>query len=57
MADQKLEKIKPEDIWDYYIDDSKMPTPEQVASFPDTTEIDKEFDEACDQIAKEFGLL
>ncbi len=56
MAIQKTE-IKPEDIWDYYIDDSKMPTPEQVASFPDTTEIDKEFDEACDQIAKEFGLL
>ncbi|MGI6721456.1 MAG: hypothetical protein ACOX4I_02680 [Anaerovoracaceae bacterium] len=57
MANQKPEKIKPEDIWDYYIDDSKMPTPEQVASFPDTTEIDKEFDEECDKIAREFGLL
>ena len=56
MADQKLEKIKPEDIWDYYIDDSKMPSPEEVENFPDTKELDKSYREGVDKIFKEFGL-
>ena len=56
MADQKLEKIKPEDIWEDYIDDSKMPSPEEVENFPDTKELDKSYREGVDKIFKEFGL-
>ena len=56
MAIQKSNMIKPEDIWDYYIDDSKMPSPEEVENFPDTSEIDKEADKGFEKIAKELGL-
>lgn len=55
MAIQETE-IRPEDIWDDYIDDSKMPSPEEVENFPDTKELDKNYREGVDKILKEFGL-
>jgi hypothetical protein len=55
MKNQKSE-ITSEDLWDYYIDDSKMPSPEEVENFPDTSEIDKEADKGFEKIAKELGL-
>ncbi|WP_158024502.1 hypothetical protein [Hornefia porci] len=55
MVIQKTE-VRPEDIWDDYIDDSKMPSPEEVENFPDTKELDKNYHEGVDQILKEFGL-
>ena len=56
MAIQKSNIKKSEDIWDYYIDDSKMPSPEEVEKFPDTKELDKEYREGVKKIAKELGL-
>lgn len=38
------------------IDDSKMPSPEQVKNFPETPEIDKALDIAVDAIGKKYGL-
>lgn len=38
------------------IDDSKMPSPAEVAAFPPTPEIDKILDKKIDEIAKEFGI-
>lgn len=38
------------------IDDSKMPSPEQVKNFPETPEIDKALDIAIDAIGKKYGL-
>lgn len=38
------------------IDDSKMPTPEQVKNFPETPEIDKALDIAIDAIGKKYDL-
>lgn len=55
MENQK-KNIKPEEIWSYYLDDSKMPSPEEVANFPDTRELDRKVDEECKKIAKECGL-
>ncbi|MGI6067804.1 hypothetical protein [Absicoccus porci] len=55
MENQK-KNIKPEEIWSYYLDDSKMPSPEEVANFPDTKELDRKVDEECKKIAKEWGL-
>ncbi|WP_183164254.1 hypothetical protein [Absicoccus porci] len=55
MENQK-KNIKPEEIWSYYLDDSKMPSPEEVANFPDTKELDRKVDEECKKIAKECGL-
>ena len=55
MTNQKKNK-KPEDIWSYYLDDSNMPSPEEVANFPDTSELDKKVDKECDEIAKKYGL-
>lgn len=39
------------------IDDSKMPSPEEVAAFPPTPEIDKILDKKIEEIAKEYGIL
>ena len=55
MENQK-KNIKPEEIWSYYLDDSKMPSPEEVKNFPDTKELDRKVDEECKKIAKEWGL-
>lgn len=41
---------------DYILDDSKMPSPEQVANFPKTPELDKKFEEDIEKITKEFSL-
>lgn len=38
------------------IDDSKMPSPKQVAAFSPTPEIDKILDKKTDEIAKEYGI-
>ena len=45
--------VEPENV----IDDSKMPSPEEVAKFQPTPEIDKLLNEKLDKIAKEFGIL
>lgn len=56
MEAQKSNKIKAEDLWAYYIDDSKMPSPEEVEKFPDTKELDEKFREGFKKIAKKLGL-
>ena len=48
----KILDVDPDDI----IDDSKMPTPEEVANFPDTSELDKEMQKEIDLICKELGM-
>lgn len=48
----KILNVNPDDI----IDDSKMPTPEEVAKFPDTSEIDNEFHKEADAIFEKYGL-
>lgn len=50
-----VDKEKAVDIW--MVDDSMMPSPEQVALFPDTPELDKELEKEIDEIAKRFGIL
>ena len=39
------------------VDDSNMPTPDEVKNFPDTTELDKETSREIDEICKKKGLL
>ena len=41
---------------DDFIDDSRMPSPEEVAQFPDTSVLDKEADRIIDCMLKERGL-
>lgn len=43
--------------WTYFIDDSKMPSPQEVEKFPKTPELDKELEEEVILLAKEFGVL
>ncbi|MEE8885287.1 MAG: hypothetical protein SOI56_01810 [Eubacteriales bacterium] len=50
-----VDKEKGIDMW--MVDDSKMPSPEEVKKFPDTSALDKEFEKKLDEIDKEFGLL
>ena len=38
------------------IDDSKMPSPEQVATLPSTPELDELFEKEIDEIAKKCGI-
>ena len=53
LNDKELQKFyETHDI----IDDSKMPSPEEVAAFPPTPEIDKILDKKIDEIAKKFGI-
>lgn len=53
LNDKELQKFyETHDI----IDDSKMPSPEKVASLPKTPELDKLFEKECDEIAKKFGI-
>ena len=55
MSKNKLAEIlgvEPDDI----IDDSKMPSTDQVAKFPDTSEIDNEFRIEVDAIFEKYGL-
>ncbi len=41
----------------FEIDDSKMPSAEEMKAFTKTEEIDKASSLKCDEIAKRFGLL
>lgn len=41
---------------DDFIDDSRMPSPEEVAEFPDTSNLDKECGKKIDCMLKELGL-
>lgn len=38
----------------FTLDDSKMPSPEAVAKFPDTSELDKKFEAELDKIMLDF---
>lgn len=54
-------KLTKEELEEFYathdiIDDSKMPSPEEVAAFPPTPEIDEILDKKMDEIAKEYGI-
>lgn len=41
---------------DDFVDDSQMPSPEEVAKFPDTSNLDKECSKKIDCVLKDFGL-
>jgi hypothetical protein len=57
MSKEKINKIDPKEIWDgYYLDDSKMPSPEEVAAFPPTPELDKQVSKEIDELVRELGL-
>lgn len=49
-----VDKEKGIDMW--AIDDSKMPTPEEVKNFPKTPEIDEQLEKEVLIIARECGL-
>lgn len=59
---KKDKKLKSEphhglDDYPYFIDDSKMPTPEEASKFPPTPEIDAEFEKDIERIGREFGIF
>ena len=52
----KKEKEMAVSDYDYFLDDSKMPSAEESKRFTFPEEIEKKIDEDCERITKEFGL-
>lgn len=48
--------VKPEDIWADWIDDSMMPSAEEIATYKEDPEVEERLQKAVDEIAHEFGL-
>lgn len=52
----KKEKEMAVSDYDYFLDDSMMPSAEDSKRFTFPEEIEKKIDEDCERITKEFGL-
>lgn len=52
----KKEKEMAVSDYDYFLDDSMMPSAEDLKRFTFPEEIEKKIDEDCERITKEFGL-
>ena len=44
-------------VFSYLIDDSKMPSPDEVEELPKTPELDKKVEKDVELIFKEYGIL
>ena len=44
-------------VFSYFIDDSKMPSSEEMEKLPETPELDKKFEKDVELIFKKYGIF